>query len=207
MFRKSVLHNIPFKQNTKQGKLVFGILGTQKGAGVTHFSILMANYLSDYLGKNTAYLQYYTQKDIGYLSEYVYREKKDDKEPFQVNGITFYPNMKEQDIAEISGDYYNYIILDLGTEFNKCKNEFLRCDIKIIISSLAIWKRYELDQFIHNSNHIKNNEHWNYAIPFARERDIKQVSKDFGKKFYKIPFEPDPFALSQETIQLFQKLI
>lgn len=195
-------------QNHKS-KLIIGMLGTHKGAGVTHISILLANYLSEWLGKNTAFIEYYPQKEVQYLKNYFYKksEEVETYDPFQVNCITYYSNVKEQAVAEIIGDQYECVVLDLGTDFNRCKNEFLRCDRKIIVSSLSIWKRHNLDLFLNDTSHIKLNNLWTYVIPFSREKEIKQASRTYHRDFYGVPYEPDPFALSADTIKLFQKLI
>lgn len=209
MHKPPILHKKLARLATHQGKLVIGIIGTHKGCGVTHLGILLANYLSEYAGCRTAFLECQPQKDIQYLQDYIFGETEDrqEREVFKIHQVTFHNNIKDQEIAEILGDAYDCVILDLGTDFLRYKNEFLRCDKRIIVSSLAIWKRHELERFVKSTEHIKFSNQWIYAIPFGQSKDINKSVKDLKRKFYGVPYEPDPFMLSINTIQLLQKLI
>lgn len=192
-----------------QGKLVIGILGTHKGCGVTHLGIMLANYLSHYMGYKTAFLECYPQKDIQYLQNYVYRDDDVAKklEVFNIHHVSYYRSVKEQTLPEVIGDSYDGVILDLGSDFVQNRNEFLRCDKRIVVSSLSAWKRHELEQFIKNNSHVKSSRQWLYMTPFSQNRDIKEASKDFHQKIHGIPYVADPFTISKSTLQLFQKLI
>lgn len=209
MHKTPILHKKIARLSAHQGKLVIGILGTHKGCGVTHLGILLANYLSEYAGCRTAFLECSPQKDLQYLQDYIFGETEDgvEREAFKIHHVTYHNNIKDQDIAEIIGDAYDCVILDLGTDFLRYKNEFLRCDKRIIVSSLAIWKRHELEGFIKSTSHIKFNNQWIYAIPFGQSRDINKAVKDYKRKIYGVPYEPDPFILSTHMIQKLQKLI
>ena len=209
MQKAPILRKRLSKIEAHQGKLVIGIFGTHKGVGATHLGISLANYLSEWLGRKTAFIECYPQKDIQFIQYYVNGriESKEDKEYFNVHRVTYYKNVKEQEIAEIVGNDYDCVVLDLGTDFNKGKNEFLRCDRRIVVSSLTIWKKQELEKFIVNTCHIKYSDQWTYVIPFVQSKDIKKAAKELHREIYEIPYEPDPFALSTDTIQLFQKLI
>lgn len=192
-----------------QGKLVIGILGTHKGCGVTHLGIMMANYLSNYMGYRTAFLECYPQNDIQHLQNYVYRDDfvAKEQEEFKIRHVSYHRSVQEHTLPEVFGDAYDGVVLDLGSDFVRNKNEFLRCDKRIVVSSLAAWKHHELERFIKNSNYIKSSSQWLYMIPFGQKRDIKEASKDFHKEIYGIPYETDPFTISKSTLQLFQKLI
>ncbi len=192
-----------------QGKLVIGILGTHKGCGVTHLGIMLAHYLSDYMGYRTALLECYPQKDIQQLQNYIYQDDVAAKEleVFKIQHVSYHRNVKEQNLPEVIGGEYDGVILDLGSDFARNRNEFLRCDKRIVVSSLSAWKRHELDQFIKNSSYIKSSSQWIYMTPFSQNRDIKEASRDFHREIYGIPYEADPFTISKSSLQLFQKLI
>jgi hypothetical protein len=99
------------------------------------------------------------------------------------------------------------VILDLGTDMIKHKNEFLRCDKKIVVASLAIWKLQGLERFISSYSHIKNSEQWIYVSPFTTKRLIKEAVKKLEEQIYGVPYEPDPFLLSEEMIRFFQRIL
>lgn len=192
-----------------QGKLVIGLIGTHNGAGVTHLGILLANYLSECLGQKTAFVECSPKNDLQYVERYFFDQSEDlyNHDYFIIRRVTFYKNRNLHGLPEIVGDKYDCVILDLGTDMVKNKSEFLRCDKKIVISSLAVWKMHELERFVSNNAHVKNSKQWIYAIPFSQSKPLKEGIKKLQRKIYGIPYEPDPFILSDEVIRLFQKFI
>ncbi|WMJ85671.1 hypothetical protein [Anaerocolumna sp. MB42-C2] len=196
------------KKEKVQGKFIIGLMGTHPGAGVTHFGIMLSNYFSEYLGLKTAFLECGLRDDFPYLHQHFYAPDGDlqNLDFFTIHRVTFYKKRNLQGIPEIIGDQYDCIILDLGTDMVKNRSEFLRCDKKIVVSSLSVWKEHEMRQFIENAKHIKNNEQWVYVIPFTDNTTVNRVSKKLQRIVYAVPYEPDPFLLSVLTINYFQKL-
>ncbi|MGB8454845.1 MAG: hypothetical protein WCD89_21265 [Anaerocolumna sp.] len=208
MRREPILMKKLTKEKT-QGKLIIGIMGTHTGAGVTHLGILLATYLSEYRGQRIAFIECSPRTDLQYLKQYFFDQTEDidHQDFFTIRRVTFYQNKNLQGIPEIVGDKYDCVILDLNTDMVKNKSEFLRCDKKIIVSSLTVWKIHELDKFTGNTAHIKNCEQWIYAISFAQNKALKEGIKRLQKNIYGIPYEPDPFILTEEVIHFFQKFI
>lgn len=201
------------RNENQPGKLIIGVIGTHHGAGATHFSILLANYLSEWLGKNIAYIECCPQKDIEHMQN-IYegmsaqaKERTEENSSFIIHRVTYYKSVRPAEIAETMGGSYDCIILDMGMDFTKNKHEFFRCDKKFVVSSLAPWKQQELERFMENTTHINQSDEWLYMIPFGQNKEIKQVTKVFQRKFFEVPYEPDPFSLSAETIHLFQNLL
>lgn len=192
-----------------QGKLIFGIIGTHTGAGATHFALLLCNYLSDYLGKKTAYVECFPHNELQYLEE-MYCSKGNATsydESFLLHRIHYYKNIKENKLAEIIGLGYDCIVLDLGIDINKMKKEFIRCDRKIAITSLAIWKVKKLEDFMAKTELIRDKIKFDFGVPLIKSKVVKNFSRENKLTMFSIPYEPDPFALSHDTIKLFQRII
>ena len=192
-----------------QGKLVIGLIGTHSGAGVTHLGLMLAHYFSEYQGQKTAYIECGHHNELDFLQQAFFDPAEDsyNRETFRLRRITFHKNRSLQGIPEIVGDQYDCVILDLGTDMAKHKSEFLRCDKKVVIGSLAIWKQHGFEKFINNYGHIKNSEQWIYVSPFTTDRSLKEAVKKLNKNIYGIPYEPDPFLLSEELIRFFQRIL
>ncbi|MFU0825965.1 MAG: SAM-dependent methyltransferase [Lachnoclostridium sp.] len=192
-----------------RGKLVIGLLGTNCGAGVTHFGLMMAHYFSEYQGQKTAFIECGYHNELEYLQRALFQTEENsyNGDFFRLGRITFYKNLNLQKIPEVVGGSYDCVILDLGTDMAKHKGEFLRCDKKVVVCSLAIWKQHELENFINNSMHIQDSNQWIYVSPFTTTRIRKEAVKKLGRTIYGIPYEPDPFFLSEEMILFFQKIL
>lgn len=203
MKRTNILLKRLDKIDKLEGKIVIGVIGTHKGVGVTHISILLANYFNKWAGKQTAFVEYGAQNEIGYLEENY--ENGMDKQ-FKLHGVTYYKNVHDKDMGTIMGGNYQCIILDLGTDFNKGRNEFLRSDKKIIIGSSSQWKKGEMQKLFQGVHEIKE-ENWTYILPFAKENEIKVLMKEYDETFYSFPFEPSPFVISAKTVETLQKIL
>lgn len=198
------------KKYSNGGKFIIGIAGTHSGAGVTHLAVLLAAYMSEYLNMRTAFLECAPKNEIQYLKKYFFKpkEERDLKgDTFVVHRVTFYENRNVQGITEIMGEQFDCVILDFGTDINRYKGEFFRCDKKIIVSSLAVWKDEILKRFLQSTSHIKNSDQWIYAIPFVQDKIINNAGRELNRQFYAVPYEPDPFLLSEEVIRFFQKIL
>jgi hypothetical protein len=202
MKRTSILLKRIDKTDKLEGKIVIGVIGTHKGAGVTHIAILLANYLNKWVGKQTAYIEYGVQNEIVYLQE-EYENNMDRQ--FKLHGVTYYKNVHEKDMGTIMCGNYQCIILDLGTDLNKGRNEFLRSDKKIIIGSNSQWKKYELQKFL-NGVHPDKEGAFTYILPFAKGKEISNLMKEYNETFYSFPFEPNPFVISAKTVETLQKI-
>lgn len=209
MERGLILQSRIRKRESIQGKITIGVIGTHLGAGSTHFSILICNYLSECLGKRTALIECYPQNELQYFEDGYFIRKKEliEDNAFSINRVTYYKSMKEKEIGEVIGSGYDCVVLDLGIDFLKKKSEFQRCDRRIILSSLSPWKKNDLKRFLNGTDHIKNNHEWLYGIPFVSKKEIKETSKEFCIPMFRVPCEPDPFTLSTDTIKMFQKII
>lgn len=192
-----------------RGKTVIGVIGTHIGAGSTHFSILLSNYISECLGKKTACIECFPQNELKYMEEAYDLDGNATSlnDSFSIYKVHYYKSIKEERIAEIIGYGYDCVVLDLGIDLNKKRNEFFRCDKKIVISNLAIWKYKELENFMAKTGEMRINQEWEFGINFSTKKNTREMSRQYKIPMFHIPNEPDPFAISTDTIKIFQKII
>lgn len=202
MKKTSILLKRIDKIDKLEGKIVISVIGTHKGVGVTHMAILLANYFNKWLNKQTAFIEYGARNEIIYLQE-EYENNMDRQ--FKLDGVTYYKNVHEKDMGNIMCGNYQCIILDLGTDLNKGRNEFLRSDKKIIIGSKSQWKKYQLQKFL-NEVSEEHKGAFTYILPFAKDKEIRNLIKEYDEIFYSFPFEPSPFAISAKTVEMLQKI-
>lgn len=202
-----LLRNI-ISGSVKTEKKVIGLIGTHKGAGVTHTSIMLASYLSKSKSYKVAYLEMCDEDDIKHLL-YAWDDWDEplEERQFCIYNTTYYRNVREPELIRILNEEYEYFILDFGTDFNKNKSEFLRCDLKLVIGSLTEWKRQKLFQFIENKKELPGFSNWKYLMVFGQMNDMRIASNELHIKLKSLGFEPDPFLISSKTKELFRKLI
>lgn len=196
----------PLKEKRK-GKLVVGVCCTHTNAGATHFCMLLATYFSEWLGQKTAYINFKNSVELSNLKDYFLKDKELRDSHFTVGRVTFYGNDNLDRFAQIIGEEMDCIILDIGQQFAKNRNEFLRCDIKIVVSSLAIWKQNKLETFIETSKKSFNKADLRYVIPFIEEKDLKEGIRNYHVPLYQMPYQPHPFTIDTTILHFFERIL
>lgn len=69
---------------------------------------------------------------------------------FRLHGVDYYPNLAPDAVPRLLNMGYDYLILDLGSLNESAAAEFLRCDRKIVLGSLALWKAWSYEEFSNN---------------------------------------------------------
>lgn len=189
-------------KHKRQGRLIIGIAGTHKGAGATHLGLMLTSCISEGIGLNTAFLNWTDSKDICFLRNYFFTggENTPGEEHFTVSKASFYQMAGKERMAEIAARGYECIIMDFGSNFKENKEEFLRCDIKIVVGSLIPWKRYLLEEFVAETERITGSADWIYGINHALAKETAEAAGKLKRKLLLIPYGRDPFFLSPDAM-------
>lgn len=205
MRRKPILYKRLSVNKSRQGKRIIGIVGINRGVGVTYVGMLLAHYFGTEKRIRTAYLECNDHLDFERLQE-AYEWSKEDEHSFSLDRTTFYKRVTKNQIPELLNDDYDCYILDFGIAYIAFYNEFIRCSDKVIIGDSAIWNQSKLVSFIKSVDKIKGSKGWIHMIPCAQRSLSYRIASKTGRCIYGIPYEPDPTSLSRETHKLFYKL-
>lgn len=185
---------------------VIGLIGAHPGAGTTYTAILLAFSLGEELGRRTAVLECNDSGDIKRLQDFYEWDVEKDR-TFTFDQITFYKKVTEEGIAEILNENFDCFILDFSSSFESAREEFLRCNRKIILGGRSEWNRQKLISFSHSIQNIQGNASWFWLIPCASRKDGLDIRRRLGTKIYTLPFEADPTIPSSTTNRIFQQMI
>ena len=204
MIRKPMLyHNILGRGHHRE---VIGLIGAHPGAGVTFTGLLLAFYLGEEPGRRTAYLECSGHQDFGLLQQ-AYQWSREDELSFSFGNISFHRDVSTDRIPSLLGENYDYVIVDFGNDLNTKREEFLRCNRKLVLGGWTEWNLRKLEYFISSVHAIKGNEAWSYLVPFAGRKSIQSMQKEFNRKFYSVSLENDPMEPSKETKKLFHRFM
>lgn len=183
------------------GKLIIGIGGVEPGVGTTHTAFMIGTYFRRWQRQRVGFIEW-KQDEIKYIKDDI---QDDENAPFSRHGIWFYKNVCDRSISSILSENYQCIVIDFGIRYEKAYKEFLRCDIKILLASGALWKEYLLDRLISTS--------WNHygegticLLAPTLKTTVNRLKKEIPHPLYSLPFEPNPFSLSMESVTLLQKI-
>lgn len=185
-----------------------GIIGSSGGVGTTHLAIMLGSFLSSKERKNTALIELNHNGAFSEVKE-LYGDRKVNSDgvsvDFRLNGVDYYPRQSENQLAAIFQKGYDYIILDLGSEWELNKNELLRCNIGCVVGSLSEWKIFQFERCINILEQLEVREDFRFVTAFGLQRLKKSIEKKYHIHVDTVPFEPTPFVLHKETFAFFDK--
>lgn len=206
MRHKSILYHKILEKNPGRGREVIGLIGTHHGSGVTHTGLLLAFYMGEELNLKTAFLECNSHHDFDLIQE-AYEWPEEGDSTFSFQQITCYKDMDLDKIPMIFGEDYECLILDFGTDFDNNKEEFLRCQTKIIVGGRTEWEQLKLLRFIQAKKMLKGNETWKYLIPQANEKVIAKMRQKSKCRIWSIPTTEEPVISSQSINRFFREIL
>lgn len=202
MKRKPMLLNKVLEGKKNKKREVIGLIGAHSGAGVTYTGFLLAFYFGLDLGRRTAFLECNDHHDLSILQP-VFEWSREGEDTFSFERITFFKEVRLDQIADILSDNYDCFVLDFGTDFEHNRDEFLRCSTKMILGGQAEWNRQRLKHFIEANQSSRGYDSWLHLVPFGNKNMINGLRNEINKIIYSVPFEADPTSPSKETAKLF----
>lgn len=171
------------------------------GCGATHLAVAMANYLQSGLGRKTALIELSGKHELRDMI------RKEGGKKQKLLGVQYYTDICVGKIPEIMNSRYEAIVLDLGADYAAAREEFLRCDRKIVTGSISPWKISAYEHFLKNIIASENYEAWEFLVLFANLLDKKKVQKRYGVRMLSIPWIENPFYLKKEDMVFLQKIV
>lgn len=192
------------------GTILISVLGVEKGVGVTHTGILVANFLTR-RGNTVAIVEVNKTNDFSFIEGSYEGEDPSQlnaDEYFQLRGVTYYKSNYSFEIAELMEKRYDYIILDLGSyaESNYI-DEFYRSHLQIVIGNGSDWKQHEIIDFsLHHKD--RDQSKWAYCIPHVKPIVIDDIEKElYEGQLFRIPTHPDPYEIQKDTDSILNEIL
>lgn len=195
-------HKKRFEQSHIKIPVLIGVSGIEPLCGVTHMSIAIASYACHVQGRRTAYVELNGSHHIRNLLQ----EKELPFDSFHYGGISFYPEASSQTVDRMLSKGYETIVFDFGNKKREVSKDILLCNHRFMLAHGARWRQSKLMDWIESQEKTKLKQ-YQYLIPFASQRQIKELSYDYSLPFYAIPIQSDPFRPSLAMIQLLTKLL
>lgn len=180
--------------------LTVGIMGLAEGTGATHIGLTAAGFLSAYFGRQVLFAEAAGQKGLHY-----WLREEDKKQIVMRRGISYFLDADIDDLMQIKNMGYSCCIIDLGSCYPAIRDELMRCDIKIIIGTAALWQKDIWQAAADIVQEVKDCSSFYFVANFG------DISDDIRKqllpaRIYSMPYEPDLSKISQETVILFRRI-
>lgn len=194
-FKESQLEKVIIKNEIKQAvnKVMVGIAGSERRIGVTHNSVVLANYLRK-RGFMAAIVEL---NDTGALEKIrnSFGEKLIDDSYFSIGGVDFYPDADTDRLGIILGKSYNFILVDFG-DYNSCdKVTFHKANTNIIIAGAKPWEVDNVNGVFELCPSKDTLMQYHFCFNFTQENNREDIKDGMGelKKIYFLEYHADPF--------------
>lgn len=177
-----------------------GIMGLSKGVGATHISLIIAGYLHAYYGRRTLYAEACGQRGLNHwLNADVGRQD------ILKHGIMHMLGISREELMHIKNMGYTYCVLDLGGSYHTAAEELMRCDIKVIIGTAAVWQKDMWRQAEDILKEVKDRSTFCFLVNFGDiSDDVKKMLQPAA--VYSMPYEPDLSRISNESVHLLRQI-
>ena len=125
---------------------MIGIAGSNVGVGCTHFSIMLANYLTGYLRRKAILLEFNESGDFERL-EQVCTGQTGRKNPYRILDADYYKHAGPENIKEVLLEGYDDILIDFGSVKDGEHESYWRCDKKFLVGSFTEWQQESFREF------------------------------------------------------------
>lgn len=127
---------------------------------------------------------------------------------FSLHNVDYYPRVYSGEIPSLLNRGYDYLILDMGALDETDVSEFLRCDRKLVLGSLAPWKLRKYEAFFEQFDHYTNlGEGFCYLVQTGANEALSGFSKTRNIRLHSVPFIGNPFRIDKDQFSFFSTLL
>lgn len=195
----------PYQRKTrkKNETITIGVMGAGKGCGVTHFSILFANYLAAVGMEKTAVLEWNKHCVLEDMAK-VCTGMNPRRKPVSILDVDYFFQGGADELEFCLQKGYGAVVLDLGNMEDGRTAEFLQCRMQCFIGALNEWK---LAEWLSRKEWmLKGKGSWNFLMAFGSETARREVNRRFGLTVQVVPYSPDVFSINPETAEFLNKI-
>ena len=181
---------------------VIGIIGTGRGVGVTHFTVMTAGYLGGVLRKKCAVLEWNSHGDFRNMRKLCGKERAQ-AGCYQILEADYYEQAGIDTLLLCKKSGYQAVIVDYGAVKEGNLEELLRCDRQFVLGSLSEW---QMEAFLEFEGKGKKAEKgWKTLVSFGSEEARRNAEKRLKIPISRIPVSVDAFAVTGEVIGFYQQ--
>lgn len=191
------------KKEEKQTQTI-AVRGVEKGVGVTHICICIANSLA-LLGYRVALLEWNNHTDFVEIEKafagFGYEETSE--KVFRIRKVSYYKSYQERGLALLKKEGFDFVIADMGIGKNPY---FEEVDYPILLVNGCEWKAAGyLTEMKKTAEKIGNRLH--VFINFGNEEERKEYKKKYQGRMTCFPFWKNPFGSNKEQREWIRQII
>lgn len=194
------------KRNEIQEKICsIGILGIDKGEGVTALCVGLVTYLHEVKCRKTAMVEMNSEGEFRGIRD-TYFGQEYERTPFEIFKINYYPGVTKSQYVNICNMGYDNIVTDFGNEYRKSMEDFLRCDKKIVLGSINLWKYKKYLEFYEYIKNFPGVGNWLFILS-GDEEDLRHIKAKHEIETLSKEFFANPYHISKKEVEYYEKIL
>lgn len=189
----------------ENGLLNIGILGIDRGEGVTSLAVGLASYLQEVRCKHVAVAEMNGEGELEKIRD-TYFGKNYKETPFEIFKVNYYPGVTKGQYAKICNMDYDCMVTDFGCGYQKSMEDFLRCNRKIIMGSVNLWKYEKYLEFHEYTKNFPGRGRWRFILS-GDEDDIKMIRVKHNIEVIHKKFFMNPYKISDTEAVYYEELL
>lgn len=182
------------------------VLGVGPGCGTTHLALTAASCLASGRGRKTACVELGAMGAFAALERYFFGSEGRDQE-FTISGLTYVKDAASADWVQVINMDYDYVVTDMGWDYERVRLDFLRCKKKIILTVLDPWREEEFERFMESAAFESGYREWRYCYTFGRAEAVRRMERRYGVTLWPVPFRADALRLTHREWEFFYCLL
>lgn len=182
--------------------LKVGVMGSARGVGTTHFSVMLANYYRNGCGLKTCLVEFNGHKDYMKICDEAGIEVKDIRQ-YSYKGIEFRVCQDAKAVADCVTGEYEVVIIDMASEKEETLEELKRCDIRWLVGSTDMWRIGRFKKLISELENISIS----LAVFLGNQTKLRKLKKEYKVSVFEVPIEPNPFEVQSKTMYMLKEYL
>lgn len=182
-----------------------GLVGSDRGVGVTHTAIAMAVYCRHIMGARSALYEWNETNTFSDI-EAICKTKKLDNKSYRLHGIDIYKDGSLGDYLSVAQMDYEYIIIDFGELSEENRTHISRCQRCEYVLSLSEWKIDKSMELLLMPCE-RNKERRDYLTVFGSEENAEKIKRRFRRDIIRLPYSADAFTLSSDMYNVLRSIL
>ena len=153
---------------------------TCHGAGCTHLAVSIGNFLRSVYGKSTAIVELNGSNDFARIEETycsdICSDSKVNTKMFDIHRVDYYKRVNNAELPDIYERYDN-LVLDIGTEIEKHREQLLICTDKCLVGCFTPWKIAETMKKVNWLDEVMPQANFKCYVNYGYEEGYKMFKK------------------------------
>lgn len=165
---------------------------------------MLANYMTGVKNNKTVVLEWNDSGDFKRMEEFCRKKSvlKAVSQTFNILEVSYIKNAGKNELLECINHGFDTVVIDFGSGFEVIREEFLRCDRKILIGSFCEWRVGAFTELIAEKR--SEGGRWELLAAFGSVETEIEMNRCMHAFVRRIPESADAFAVTGKIMVFFK---